>query len=236
MRIHADFTKSVIIGPQDYHWVKSPGGEVNRMMLDRIGEEKARATSLVEFAAQSQFPQHSHPFGEEVLVLSGVFTEDVEHHYTTGWYMRNPHQSTHHISSAAGCRIFVKLMQMTEDELEPTRIDTHDPRNWEFRQGRYLCPLFESKFEKTFIEKLQPHQQFSETQEQGIEIFILSGELCADSMIYTAGTWLRLAQKSHLALSATALGSTVYVKSGHLQHAVDVWAKDTINGNIIQID
>lgn len=52
MRIHADFTKAVIITPNDYHWVKSPNGEVKRMMFERIGEEQARATSIVEFAAQ----------------------------------------------------------------------------------------------------------------------------------------------------------------------------------------
>ena len=48
MFIHADFSQPVIIKPEDYHWVKSPGGEVDRMMLDRIGDEKARATSLVK--------------------------------------------------------------------------------------------------------------------------------------------------------------------------------------------
>ena len=60
MFIHADFSQPVIIAPENYQWLKSPGGEVNRMMLDRIGEEKARATSLVEFAPQSCFPQHQH--------------------------------------------------------------------------------------------------------------------------------------------------------------------------------
>lgn len=51
MHLHADFSKPIIITPQNYQRVKSPGGEVNRMMLDRIGAEKACATSIVEFAA-----------------------------------------------------------------------------------------------------------------------------------------------------------------------------------------
>lgn len=222
MRIHADFSKPVIITPQDYRWVKSPSGEVNRMMLDRIGKEKARATSLVKFAPKSQFPKHHHPLGEEVLVLSGVFTEDAKHHYPAGWYMRNPHQSAHQVSSESGCKIFVKLMQMTENELEPTRINTSDPNNWILNQGRHICPLFESKFEKTFLEKLEAHQKFAERKEKGIEILIIDGELFSDSNIYPAGTWIRLPQNCDLQLSATT-AATIYVKSKHLQHAIDVW-------------
>lgn len=225
MRIHADFSKPIIITPHDNQWIKSPGGEVNRMMLDRIGEEKARATSLVEFAPNSQFPEHKHPLGEEVLVLSGVFTEDAEHHYPAGWYMRNPHQSAHHVSSESGCKIFVKLMQMTEDELEPTRINTYDPKNWVLSQGRHTCPLFESKFEKTFLEKLEANQNFSETLERGIEVLIIAGELRSASNIYPTGTWMRLPLKSNLKFYAAASGATLYVKTGHLQHAIDVWVK-----------
>ena len=160
MRIHADFSQTIIIHPQEHQWVKSPGGEVNRMMLDRIGEEKARATSLVEFAPQSRFPRHSHPLGEEVLVLSGIFTENQDQHYPIGWYMRNPHQSSHEVSSEVGCRIFVKLMQMTDQELETTRIDTHNPKNWLFIDERHVCPLYESEVEKTFLEKLAADQVF----------------------------------------------------------------------------
>ncbi len=45
-------------------------------MLDRIGREQARATSLVRYAPDSVFPEHTHPGGEEILVLSGTFTEN----------------------------------------------------------------------------------------------------------------------------------------------------------------
>lgn len=224
MHIHADFSLPALITPNDYQWVQSPGGEVNRMMLDRIGEEKARATSLVEFAAHSQFPQHSHPLGEEVLVLSGIFTEDDHQHYPEGWYMRNPHGSAHRVSSETGCRIFVKLMQMREDELEPIRMNTHDSNNWIQQDGRELCPLFQSPFENTYLEKLIPHQDFSERFEHGVEILVLGGELCSSTQVYPAGSWLRLPQGSDLHLKCTELGATIYVKSGHLQHAMQIWS------------
>ena len=224
MLIHADFSKSVIITPQNYHWVQSPNGAVSRMMLDRIGDEKARATSIVEFPAHSEFPEHSHPFGEEILVLAGVFTENSDQHYPAGWYMRNPHQSIHQVSSAFGCQIFVKLRQMTEDETIPTRINTEDPQNWALQEDRQRCPLFESKFEKTFLEKLDSHQLFVERNTHGIEIFIIQGELCSTTQIYPTGTWLRLPQENHIQLKATSTGAKLYVKIGHLQYASDVWA------------
>lgn len=226
MHLHADFSKAIIITPQDYQWITSPRGEVNRMMLERIGVEKARATSLVEFLPQSKFPEHVHPLGEEVLVLSGIFTEDEEQHYPEGWYMLNPHQSAHQVSSYMGCKIFVKLMQMTEHELEPTRINTQDPENWLFTQGRTLCPLFESKFERTFLETLDVNQHFSETQQHSIEILIISGELFSGSTLYPSGTWIRLPQYSAMPLYAATSGATIYVKMGHLQHAIDTWGKD----------
>lgn len=97
--LNADFSKFAVVKPRDYQWVKSPGGEVERVMLDRIGNEAARATSLVKYAPLSLFPKHQHPHGEEILVLSGMFTEDGSQHYQKGWYLRNPHNSSHIPSS-----------------------------------------------------------------------------------------------------------------------------------------
>ena len=227
MRIHADFSQPIIITPNAHQWVKSPGGEVKRMMLDRIGTEQARATSLVEFAANAAFPAHTHPLGEEVLVLSGVLTENEQHNYPTGWYMRNPHQSAHRVSSMQGCRIFVKLRQMHVTEQQSIRINTHDMQNWTMIHSRSICPLFESSDEKTFLEKLAPQQIFMESAEYGIEILIIEGALHTTSQVYPTGTWLRLPQGYCLAARATALGATVYVKTGHLQHAIALWGNET---------
>ncbi|MCR9113440.1 MAG: cupin, partial [Rhodobacteraceae bacterium] len=45
MRLNADFSERVVIRPQDYDWQASPASGVERMMLDRIGDEVARATT-----------------------------------------------------------------------------------------------------------------------------------------------------------------------------------------------
>lgn len=225
MFIHADFSQPIIIKPEDYRWVKSPRGEVDRMMLDRIGDEKARATSLVKYAPESAFPEHQHSLGEEVLILSGIFTENAEDDYPAGWYLRNPHHSTHRVSSRPGCLIFVKLMQMTEHEIESTRVNTNDPANWKRIEHRMICPLFQSEYEQTYLEKLEPNQIFVENSKQGIELLIIKGQLFCDTEIYPAGSWVRLPINSAAKFQAGPLGATLYVKTGHLQHAIDVSVK-----------
>lgn len=223
MRIHADFSQIAIIKPEDYHWVKSPRGEVDRVMLDRIGAEYARATSLVKYAPESVFPAHQHPLGEEILVLSGVFTENNQDNYPEGWYLRNPHNSVHQASSKNGTLIFVKLMQMTEQEHEETRINTHDPANWVMLGNKMRCSLYQSEFEITYLEKLKAHQMFSNLSDQGIELFILTGELSQGTEVFPPGTWIRLPPKRHANFQVGESGVTLYVKEGHLIHAQNVW-------------
>ncbi len=92
-------------------------------MLERDGDEVARATSIVRYAPGSAFSAHSHGAGEEFLVLEGVFSD--EHgDFGPGMYVRNPPGSRHTPSSASGCTIFVKLRQMAPDDRAFVRIDT----------------------------------------------------------------------------------------------------------------
>lgn len=49
MRLNADFDRAVVIRPDQYQWTASPMPGVERMMLDRIGDEVARATSIVRY-------------------------------------------------------------------------------------------------------------------------------------------------------------------------------------------
>lgn len=64
MRLNADFSKRAVILPADYQWVASPMPGVERMMLDRVGDEIARATSVVRYAPDSAFSRHVHGGGE----------------------------------------------------------------------------------------------------------------------------------------------------------------------------
>ncbi|MEL6423217.1 MAG: cupin domain-containing protein, partial [Pseudomonadota bacterium] len=108
MGINADFARRVAIDTRAMPWSPSPMPGVDRRMLDRIGEEKARATSIVRYAPNSSFPSHRHPGGEELFILEGVF-EDEHGSYPAGTYVRNPPGTAHAPASTDGCVIFVKL-------------------------------------------------------------------------------------------------------------------------------
>ncbi|HDR8918324.1 TPA: cupin domain-containing protein [Burkholderia vietnamiensis] len=94
MLINADFSLRIVIRLDQRHWVASPQNGVERVMLDRVGGEAARATSFVRYNRDSVFPLHRHPRGEEILVLEGTFSE-AGRDYQQGWYLRNPPGSAH---------------------------------------------------------------------------------------------------------------------------------------------
>jgi len=107
MHVNADFATRVVIRPEDRQWIASPAGGVERVMLDRIGDEVARATSLVRWAPGTTFHRHQHWSGEEILVLDGVF-QDEHGAYPAGSWLRSPHGSQHTPFSDTGCLIYVK--------------------------------------------------------------------------------------------------------------------------------
>ncbi|MEM9172238.1 MAG: cupin domain-containing protein, partial [Pseudomonadota bacterium] len=110
MQLNADFTKPVVIHSDDLPWIPSPLPGVDRRMLDRIGGEVARATSIVRYAPGSAFSAHTHDGGEEFFVIRGVF-QDEHGDFPEGTYVRNPPTTRHVPRSDNGATIFVKLWQ-----------------------------------------------------------------------------------------------------------------------------
>ena len=94
MNINADYSQRVVLNHHDLPWTTSPEPGVERRMLDRIGDEVAKATSIVRYAPGSQFQTHTHEFGEEILVLEGVFSDETGD-YPAGTYIMNPPGSSH---------------------------------------------------------------------------------------------------------------------------------------------
>ena len=74
---------------------------VRRRVLDRVGAEVARATSIVSYEPQSHFSAHVHTGGEEFIVLDGVF-QDEHGDFPAGLYIRNPPESSHTPGSEDG--------------------------------------------------------------------------------------------------------------------------------------
>ena len=102
MKINADLKQRAVIETEALDWVASPAPGVERRMLDRDGAESGRATSVVRFAAGSEFPPHDHPGGEEFLVLEGTFSDETGD-LGPGTYVRNPVGSRHKPASRDGC-------------------------------------------------------------------------------------------------------------------------------------
>ncbi|MEP5152472.1 cupin domain-containing protein, partial [Planktotalea sp.] len=67
MELNADFKKRVVVHSEQLEWNASPMPGVDRRMLDRIGGEVARATTIVRYAPGSQFSEHTHTGGEEFI-------------------------------------------------------------------------------------------------------------------------------------------------------------------------
>ena len=102
MNLNSDFGARAAVHAARLDWTPSPIPGVDRRMLDRIGDEVARATSIVRYAPHSHFSAHTHGGGEEFLVLDGVF-QDEQGDYPAGTYVRNPPTSRHTPGSEPGC-------------------------------------------------------------------------------------------------------------------------------------
>src|SRR5580658_5058606 len=76
MELNADFSRRAVVHAARLGWTPSPIAGVDRRMLDRIGDEVARATSIVRYAPDSRFSAHTHGGGEEFIVLDGVFEDE----------------------------------------------------------------------------------------------------------------------------------------------------------------
>lgn len=215
MRINADFSRRAIVAAHQYEWVASPQAGVARVMLDRIGGEKARATSIVRYAAGSRFPPHAHPGGEEIFVLSGTFS-DAEAHFPAGCYLRNPPGSSHQPFSDDGAVIFVKLWQMPPDEHAPVRIDTRDPAAWHGSGARAICPLYAGRSEQVCLQRFAPGDIVFPDAIDSAELLVLAGDLVSDGQAYARGTWMRLPPGAYRDLITGPQGATVYLKTGHL--------------------
>lgn len=216
MRINADFSKRVVIRPEDQSWVASPMPGVDRIMLDRIGDEVARATSIVRYAPDSYFSEHTHGGGEEFYVLEGVFSD--EHgDYPAGTYVRNPIGSKHTPHSKDGCTILVKLHQFDEDDTEQKVIDT---RRSEFRPGLVaglsVLGLHSHGPEGVALVKWEPGTVFNPHRHWGgEEIFVIEGTFQDEFGDYPKGTWIRSPHLSqHKPFSKD--GCLILVKTGHL--------------------
>jgi anti-sigma factor ChrR (cupin superfamily) len=187
-------------------------------MLDRIGDEVARATSLVRYAPNSTFSPHVHSGGEEFLVLEGEFGDEHQT-YPAGTYVRNPIGTSHSPRvGEAGCVILVKLHQFDKNDLTQVVIDTRDSDlPSESVPGLTATYLHQFQEERVMLVRWEPNTPFKEhTHHGGEEVFVIEGSFSDENGDYPAGTWLRYPdQSSHKAFTGDE-GALLYLKAGHL--------------------
>lgn len=191
---------------------------VDRRILDRMGDEVARATSVVRYAPGSHFSPHVHTGGEEFLVLEGVF-QDEHGDFPAGSYIRNPPTSRHAPGSEPGCIILVKLWQFDLADRTHVHIDTHkmQPINVAERPDVRLIPLFHDDREDVRIELWAPGAAIEICNHKGLEIFVLEGAFAEGSEEFNVGSWLRLPARQAFMGTAGADGTKVWIKSDHLE-------------------
>ncbi len=216
MRLRAEFDRPETVRPDDYVWTRSPAGGVDRMMLDRVGDEVARATTIVRFAPGSRFDPHTHGGGEEFLVLEGVFSDETGD-YPVGSYVRNPIGTTHRPHTDPGCTILVKLHQFSAADTDPVCIDT---RNVPFQPigatGVEVLPLHRFGSEDVRMLRLSPEADpLDLPMSGGGEIMVVDGAVHLDGETLPAGSWLRRPPETRVRMSAPT-GALIWVKTGHL--------------------
>jgi quercetin dioxygenase-like cupin family protein len=219
MELNADFSQRVAVHAAQLPWVASPIAGVDRRMLDRIGDEVARATSIVRYAPASRFSAHTHDGGEEFLVLDGVF-EDERGEYPAGSYVRNPPTSRHAPGSATGCVLFVKLWQFDLQDRTPVRRNAKALayRPAQGRPGIETAPLFDDSREEVRIERWQPNASVALDLPGGAEFLVLDGGFDEGGEGFAPQSWLRLPPGGKLRATAGRDGCTLWVKIGHLRH------------------
>jgi anti-sigma factor ChrR (cupin superfamily) len=217
--LNADPSRPVVMHTEAMPWEPSPSPTVWRKRLELCGPPEAgRVTSVVLYERGSTFPAHDHPDGEEILVLSGTFSD--EHgDYPAGTLLLNPEGFRHAPFSRDGCVLFVKLRQYGGAGRRHVIEDTGNG-GWRSvgRPGVEILPLYRQRGFPEVIRlmrlapdaSLPPHEHHG-----GAEAFVLDGGFEDAGGRYGRGDWIRYPHGSRHAI-ASPRGCRLYLRLGHL--------------------
>lgn len=224
MQLRCDWSERVVVNSSAMDWVDSPVAGVQRKMLERDGDEVARATTIVRYAPGSHFSRHVHELGEELFVLEGDFCDE-NGRFGPGSYIRNPPDSAHAPWSDGGCVLFVKLRYFDPADQLRVVVHTRDtPWHAGLVPGLSVMPLHEFRTEHTALVRWAPGTYFHQHRHYGgEEVFVVDGVFEDEHGRYSAGTWVRGPHLSqHQPFSRE--GCTILVKTGHLISDTDAAA------------
>ena len=218
MELNDNLSKFAAVNFSGSGWVPSPSAGVERVMLERVNDGETRATTVVKFQPQSNFPHHIHTGGEEFLVLDGVFS-DASGDFERGFYVRNPIGSQHAPWSQTGSIIFVKLGQIDPDDKDYVRLDTNGA-DWSHYPDQGIDTLQLHRFgnECTQLIQLKNGSTYTiDKAQSGLEIFLVMGQVKVEGKILKQRDWLRYPSSSQVEIIGLER-STLYIKTGHINH------------------
>lgn len=217
--LNMDFKQPVVIETDKHPWQASPAKGVWRKPLEREAKESGHTTSLVKYQPGKRFAQHSHPLGEEIFVIEGVFSDE-NGDYPAGTYLRNPPGSHHAPFSEPGCIIFVKLNQFDLHDQQQVVINTQQSP-WLAGQGSLqVMPLHDFEGEHVALVKWPAGERFSAHRHfAGEEILVLDGMFEDERGRYPPLTWIR---NPHMSQHCPFVEqeTVILVKTGHLPLAL----------------
>lgn len=215
--LNADLSQRLAVDCATLEWTPSPGGHVQRKRLHLVGRAEAgQVTSLVRYEPGATFPEHSHPGGEEILVLEGVFSD--EHgDWPAGTFLLNPEGFSHQPFSREGCTLFVKLRQYPGFNRERVAIQTREqPWRPSVRKGVSWKKLYAQEPFSDFM-RLEsweaPAAMGRLNFPSGAELFVLRGSFSDDHGDYPSYSWLRIPEGGSLTPRSNAY-CEVYIKEG----------------------
>jgi len=217
MKINAEFSQIASAHTAEQDWIPSPIVGVDRKPLDRVGNEVARATSIVRYAPHSTFSPHIHSGGEEFVVLEGVF-QDEHGDYPAGSYVRNPPQSQHKPGSEKGCVIFVKLWQFQAEDRKHVNVLMENAEISFANNNDKVIErlLYADRHERVTHVTLSANTDWQSDDQNGNEILVLDGAVFHHQEILQKHDWLRIPDGQELHLKAGSEGAKIWLKTGNL--------------------
>lgn len=215
--INGDLDRRVAVDTASMDWIPSPSRTVWRKRVHLVGPpESGQVTSVVRYERGATFHAHSHPDGEEIFVLEGVFSD--EHgDWPAGTYLLNPEGFRHAPFSRDGCVLFVKLRQFPGRTRHHVAVQT-DALAWQpgARAGIAVRQLYaQAGFTDTMrLERWAPRAELGSIEyPRGAELFVLEGSFRDAEGEFSRGAWLRLPPGAQHA-PTTVEGCVLYIKEG----------------------
>ena len=140
-QLNIDFERVVVVNTEELPWLPMTGEGVTQRLLEKIGTDICRTTTIIRCLAGSPIPAHALDQGEEIIVLEGEYTDELGV-YPAGSYIKNPTGTQHTSTTGSGCVLFVKQGHLQQEDTERVVVDV---ANSDWRQGLVLCPYLSSR-------------------------------------------------------------------------------------------